>query len=39
LCGRVVHGIATGIVLPLIFNIILEQVPKRKIGTMIGLVI
>jgi DHA2 family lincomycin resistance protein-like MFS transporter len=27
---------ATGIALPLMFNIILEQVPKSKIGTMMG---
>lgn len=36
LLGRVIQGIATGIALPLMFNIILEQVPKSKIGTMIG---
>lgn len=34
--GRVIQGIATGIALPLMFNIILEQVPKSKIGTMMG---
>lgn len=34
--GRVVQGIATGIALPLMFNIILEQVPKSKVGTMMG---
>lgn len=36
LLGRVIQGIATGIALPLMFNIILEQVPKSKIGTMMG---
>lgn len=36
LIGRVVQGIATGIALPLMFNIILEQVPKSKIGLMMG---
>lgn len=36
LLGRVIQGIATGISLPLMFNIILEQVPKSKIGTMMG---
>lgn len=36
LLGRVIQGIAAGIALPLIFNIILEQVPKSKIGTMMG---
>lgn len=28
--------VATGIALPLMFNIILKQVPKSKIGTMMG---
>ena len=36
LLGRVIQGIATGIALPLMFNIILEQVSKSKIGTMMG---
>ena len=36
LLGRIIQGIATGIALPLMFNIILEQVPKSKIGTMMG---
>lgn len=36
LLGRVIQGIATGIALPLMFNIILEQIPKSKIGTMMG---
>lgn len=36
LLGRVIQGIATGIALPLMFNIILEQVPKSKVGTMMG---
>ncbi|BDR53632.1 MFS transporter [Bombiscardovia nodaiensis] len=35
--GRVVQGLGTGIALPLMFNIILEQVPARKIGTMMGM--
>lgn len=34
--GRVIQGIGTGIALPLMFNIILEQVPKEKIGIMMG---
>ena len=36
LVGRVVQGIGTGIGLPLMFNIILEQVPPTKIGMMMG---
>lgn len=36
LIGRVIQGIGTGIALPLMFNIILEQVPKGKVGTMMG---
>lgn len=37
LLGRVVQGLGTGIALPLMFNIILEQVPKAKIGFMMGI--
>lgn len=36
LFGRVVQGIGVGIALPLMFNIILDQVPMSKIGTMMG---
>jgi len=36
LIGRVVQGIGTGIALPLMFNIILEQVPSGKLGMMMG---
>lgn len=36
LAGRVIQGIGTGIALPLMFNIILEQVPRSKIGVMMG---
>ncbi|WP_205401878.1 MFS transporter [Streptococcus lutetiensis] len=36
LFGRVVQGAGVGIALPLMFNIILDQVPMRKIGTMMG---
>ena len=36
LLGRVVQGCGTGIALPLMFNIILEQVPESKIGMMMG---
>lgn len=37
LLGRIIQGIATGIALPLMFNIILEQVPKSKVGIMMGI--
>jgi DHA2 family lincomycin resistance protein-like MFS transporter len=36
LLGRIVQGIGTGIALPLMFNIIMEQVPHSKLGTMMG---
>lgn len=37
LLGRFLQGVATGIALPLMFNIILEEAPKEKRGTMMGL--
>lgn len=37
LLGRMIQGIGTGIALPLMFNIIMEQVPKSKVGTMMGI--
>ncbi|WP_353485821.1 MFS transporter [Apilactobacillus xinyiensis] len=37
LLGRVIQGIGTGIALPLMFNIILENVPKEKLGLMMGI--
>ncbi|MEY8441597.1 MFS transporter [Lactobacillaceae bacterium 24-114] len=36
LLGRIIQGIGTGIALPLMFNIILEQVPQSRVGTMMG---
>lgn len=36
LLGRAVQGLGTGIALPLMFNIILEQVAPAKIGMMMG---
>ncbi|XIF19545.1 MAG: MFS transporter [Acetilactobacillus jinshanensis] len=36
LIGRVIQGVGTGIALPLMFNIILSEVPRDKIGTMMG---
>lgn len=37
LIGRAVQGVGTGIALPLMFNIILEQVPLSRIGLMTGI--
>lgn len=37
LIGRVIQGVGTGISLPLMFNIILEQAPSNKLGTMMGI--
>ncbi|TPR39999.1 MFS transporter [Apilactobacillus micheneri] len=36
LLGRLIQGIGTGIALPLMFNIILENVPKSRLGFMMG---
>ncbi|MBB1080367.1 MFS transporter [Limosilactobacillus sp. STM2_1] len=36
LIGRGIQGVGTGIALPLMFNIIMEQVPSSKIGLMMG---
>lgn len=36
LIGRAIQGFGTGIALPLMFNIILEQVPLSRIGMMTG---
>lgn len=37
LIGRLLHGIGTGIALPMMFNIILEQIPGERLGFMIGI--
>jgi len=37
LLGRIIQGLGTGIALPLMFNIILENVPESKIGLMMGI--
>ena len=34
--GRLVQGLGVGFALPLMFNIILERIPSRKIGLMMG---
>lgn len=36
LVGRLIQGVAAGISVPLMFNIIIAKVPKNKRGTMIG---
>lgn len=36
LLGRIVEGLGTGIALPLMFNIIMEQVSKSRVGVMMG---
>ena len=37
LAGRLIQGVGTGIALPLMFNIVLEQVPEDKLGLMMGI--
>ena len=37
LLGRVLQGIGTGIALPMMFNIIIEQVPHQHTGTIMGI--
>ena len=34
LAGRLIQGVGTGIALPLMFNIVLEQVPEERLGLM-----
>lgn len=36
IAGRVIQGIGTGIALPLMFNIVIEQAPLDKMGLMMG---
>lgn len=36
LLGRLIRGVGTGIALPLMFNITMEQVPEEKLGVMMG---
>lgn len=37
LAGRVLEGVGTGMALPLMFNIITEQAPRRNMGTIMGI--
>ncbi len=34
--GRVVQGVGTAVALPLMFNIVIEQAPKKNMGMMMG---
>ena len=36
IAGRVIQGLGTGIALPLMFNIVIEQSPLNKMGLMMG---
>lgn len=36
LAGRALQGIGTGIALPMMFDIVLEQAPVSRMGTMMG---
>ena len=36
LLGRLLQGLGTGVALPLMFNIVMEQAPKDRIGMMMG---
>lgn len=36
LVGRLIQGVGTGLALPLMFNIVLEQIPADKLGLMMG---
>lgn len=37
LAGRLVQGLGTGIALPMMFNIVIEQTPKSYLGLMMGI--
>ena len=37
LAGRLLQGVGTGIAIPLMFNIVLEQAPYNKMGFMMGI--
>lgn len=37
LTGRVIQGIGTGLVLPLMFSMVMEVIPPHKIGTAMGI--
>lgn len=37
LLGRLVQGVANGLVLPLMFSVIISQAPRKQLGTFMGL--
>lgn len=37
IASAIIQGVGIGVVLPMVFNIILEQVPPTKTGTMMGI--
>lgn len=37
LLGRLIQGVGTGLALPLMYNIVLEQAPYDKMGTIMGI--
>lgn len=37
LLGRLIQGIANGLVLPLMFSVIINQAPRKHLGTFMGL--
>ncbi|WP_241520145.1 MDR family MFS transporter [Bifidobacterium catulorum] len=37
LAGRMIQGVSTGLVLPMMFSVLLEVFPKSKIGTAMGI--
>ena len=38
IAGRLVQGVGTGISMPLMYNIVIDQAPRDKMGMMMGLV-
>ena len=36
LAGRLVEGVGTGLTLPLMYNIVIDQAPREKMGLMMG---
>lgn len=37
LLGRLIQGVANGLVLPLMFSVIISQAPRKQLGTFMGL--
>lgn len=36
MCARLIQGVGTGLALPLMFNIVLEQSPRQSLGLLMG---